>query len=429
VAHPISIAAKGKGYSALFKRAHAISERYGLTPAKMDRALGLFISVLQDYDCGASFPITASALARHGAVIEKYQAQNIEFPIHGLFHVDYTKLTGSEQSRHIHQARQIFHREKIRPTGFRCPYLRWNDDTLAAVARNDLSYDSSQALHWDVVEGYSSEEYEHVLGFYGARPANDYPALPKVIGQVVQIPYCIPDDEALIERLKLGNTQAMSDMWLAILRQSYELGELFTLGLHPERISLLQQPLADVLAEARRLWPKVWVARLDEIMQWWRARSQATFEIVEAGGDSVFHMRINGAPGTTVLARNVEIGASDKPWHNGFSRVLGTSFHFRASNRPCIGLSPDSDPGLLDFLKQQGYLAEISSEVQRYSIHLNQAQFTSEDERPLLRRLAHSEAPLIRLGRWPDGAQSAMCVTGDIDALTLWDYGLRFLGN
>jgi peptidoglycan/xylan/chitin deacetylase (PgdA/CDA1 family) len=429
MANPVSIAAKGKGYSALFKRGRAISGRYGLTAAKMDRALELFVSTLQEYDCGASFPITATALARHGPVIEKYLAQNIEFAIHGLFHVDYSQLSSDDQYWHIKRARQIFHGQKIQPSGYRCPYLRWNDDTLAAVANNELSYDSSQALHWDVVEGYASEEYEHVLSFYGARSANDYPALPKIIGKIVQIPYCIPDDEALIERLKLGNTQAMSDIWLTILCQSYELGELFTLGLHPERIGLLQRPLADALAEARSLSPKVWVARLDEIMRWWRARSQATFEIVEAGGDGVFHMRINGPPGTTVLARNVEIRASDEPWHNGFSRVLGTSFHFRASKRPCVGLSPDSDPGLLDFLKQQGYWVDISPEVQAYSIYLHQAQFSSEDERPMLRRLAHSEAPLIRLGRWPDGAQSAMCITGDIDALTLWDYGLRFLGN
>jgi peptidoglycan/xylan/chitin deacetylase (PgdA/CDA1 family) len=429
VTNPIAVAARGKGYSALFKRARAIGGRYGLTPAKMDRALKLFISILQDHDCGASFPITASALARHSSVVEKYQAQNVEFAIHGLFHVDHSQLSSDDQYRHIRQARQIFHKKGIRPSGFRCPYLRWNDDTLAAVANNDLSYDSSQALYWDVVEGYLTEDYQQVLNFYGAKSASDYPALPKAIGKIVQVPYCVPDDEALIERLRLSDAQAMSDIWLAILSQSYELGELFTLGLHPERIGLLQRPLADALAQARRLSPKVWVARLDEITQWWRARSQATIETVEAGGDRGFHMRINGPSGTTVLARNVEIGASVKPWQRGFDRVLGTSFHFWASQRPYIGLSPDSDSALLDFLKQQGYWVEISSEVQKYSIYLDQARFSPEDERPMLRRLTHSGAPLIRLGRWPDGAQSALCITGDIDALTLWDYGLRFLGS
>jgi hypothetical protein len=32
------------------------------------------------------------------------------------------------------------------------------------------------------------------------------------------------------------------------------------------------------------------------------------------------------------------------------------------------------------------------------------------------------------LGLWPAGARSALAVTGDIDALTLWDFGLRLLG-
>jgi peptidoglycan/xylan/chitin deacetylase (PgdA/CDA1 family) len=428
--NPLGIAAKGKGYSALIRRGRAIGGRYGLTAAKMDRALELFVSTLQAYDCGASFPITASTLARHSSIIKKYQARNIEFAIHGLFHVDYSQLSSDDQSRHIQQAGRIFRKEDIRPTGFRSPYLRWNGDTLTAAANNDLSYDSSQALHWNVVDEYLTEDYQHVLEFYRAKSARDYPALPKVIGKVVQIPYGVPDDEALVERLRLGgDVQAMSDIWLALLMQTYELGELFTLGLHPERIALLNRPLADVLAKARSLSLKVWMARLDEITQWWCARSQATFEVVDAKEDSVFHMRINGPPGVTVLARNVEIRASVKPWHDGFDRVLGTSFHFRASRRPCIGLSPDSDPALLDFLEQQGYWVEISTEDQVYSIYLNRARFSPEDERPILRWLAHSEAPLIRLGRWPDGAQSALCITGDIDALTIWDYGLRFLGN
>jgi hypothetical protein len=32
------------------------------------------------------------------------------------------------------------------------------------------------------------------------------------------------------------------------------------------------------------------------------------------------------------------------------------------------------------------------------------------------------------ISRYPDGAQSTLAVTGDIDAFALWDYGLR-LGN
>jgi peptidoglycan/xylan/chitin deacetylase (PgdA/CDA1 family) len=428
VANLIAIAAKGKGYPAIVKRARAIGGRYGLGAAKMDRTLRLFVDILRKFECGATFPITASVLARHRRLIEKYQAQNIELAIHGLFHVDYSHLSLPVQKGHLARARQVFREKKVQTTGFRCPYLRWNDDTLAALMDNDLSYDSSQALHWDVVDGYPTDDYRHVLGFYRSRSAADYPALPKQIGKLVQIPYCLPDDEALIERLKLRDTRAMTDIWLAILERTYNLGELFTLGLHPERIRLLQEPLAAVLAQARHLTSRVWIARLDEITRWWVARSQATFEVT-AREDGLYHLTVQGPSGSTVLARNVDLEATTEAWDDGFDRVLATSFQFRARERPFVGLSPGSDPGLSDFLRQQGYWVETGPEGQAYSIYLHQPSFAPEDERPLLKHLDQSAAPLIRLARWPNGAQSALCVTGDIDAMTLWDYGLRVIGR
>jgi hypothetical protein len=33
--------------------------------------------------------------------------------------------------------------------------------------------------------------------------------------------------------------------------------------------------------------------------------------------------------------------------------------------------------------------------------------------------------PLVRIARWPREAQCALAVTGDVDALTIWDYGQR----
>lgn len=426
--NPIAIAAKGKGYSALARRMRTIGKRYSLNAAKFDRALQLLVSVLHKYDCGASFPITASTLARHGRLIEKYQAQNVEFAIHGLFHVDYSQLPLDEQCSHIERAQQIFQRQEINLAGFRSPYLRWNDDTLTAVANSHLDYDSSQSIYWEVAGGQDIPGYRHVLAFYRAQSANEYPALPRMVKKIIQIPYCLPDDEALIERLKISGVQAMSDIWLTILERTYESGELFTLGLHPERSSLLHEPLASVLARARSLSPKVWIARLDEVARWWRAHSQAAFEIV-AERDDVFQLTVHGPPGTTVLARNVEVRAPTTLWENSFDRIMATSFQFRASKRPCIGLSPDSDPRLLDFLRQQGYWVETSSEDQAYSIYLKESRFAAEDKRPLLRQLDQSDAPLIRLGRWPDGARSALCISGDIDAMTLCDYGLRMLGR
>jgi hypothetical protein len=44
------------------------------------------------------------------------------------------------------------------------------------------------------------------------------------------------------------------------------------------------------------------------------------------------------------------------------------------------------------------------------------------------RVIEESKRPLVRLGTWPDGARSALAVTGDIDALTIWDFAARFRG-
>jgi hypothetical protein len=47
----------------------------------------------------------------------------------------------------------------------------------------------------------------------------------------------------------------------------------------------------------------------------------------------------------------------------------------------------------------------------------------------MLVELNKSDISLLRLGRWPAAARSALAITGDIDAFTLWDYGRRILNN
>ena len=47
------------------------------------------------------------------------------------------------------------------------------------------------------------------------------------------------------------------------------------------------------------------------------------------------------------------------------------------------------------------------------------------EQAAIVREVESSAAPLVRLARWPKGAQSALAITGDIDALTLGDFLLR----
>jgi hypothetical protein len=370
--------------------------------------------------------MTASALASNPKVAKEDSLQNLELAIHGLHHLDYSYLSLENQLDHLHQARGIFQRLGISATGFRCPYLRWNEDTLTALKDCDFKYDSSQALAWDVVERVSTDAYKRVLDFYHAQSAHDYPALPHLINGIVRIPYCLPDDEALVDRLHLSDESVMAEIWLSILESTYQAGELFTLGLHPERVFICQKALTAVLEKARSLSPKVWIARLDEIVDWFLAVGKSTYEIQHESGD-LYHVRIDAPANATILIRSLEVINPTRPWMHAYRSLMTNKFTFRSSKRPVIGISPSSPVSVQQFLRHQGYLIEINSDRQIYSCYLDRTSFHEEDERSLINELEREHTPLVRLSQWPDGARSGLAITGDVDAFTIWDYTRRFL--
>lgn len=433
-------AMRGKGPTAglsgprnLLRRTGIILWRYGVTTRQMDRALAALTDVLDEFQCGATLPVPAAVLARHPGVLEKYQHRNVELAVHGYTHVDHSQLAPVEQARRLTDARLIHLSRGAPGLGFRGPYLRWNEDTLAALRAAGFLYEGSQALAWDVVGDLDTPEYRHVLGFYGAVSARDYPALPRLDDGLVRIPYCLPDDEALVDRLRLRPGEAMNRVWLEMLGRTHAQGELFTLGLHPERTGVCREGLVATLRKARTLSPGVWIARLDEIARWWVARSQAVVRVAEgeraAGGSRVYHLDVAGPAGVVVLVRGARVLTPTTAWDGEYLLAVGTRVSVQADRRPLIGVSRSSPPSLVSFLRQQGYVVESADERAAYALFLDRPRFAPEDERGLLVELESAACPLVRLGRWPNGARSALCVTGDVDALTAWDYGLRFRGG
>jgi hypothetical protein len=49
------------------------------------------------------------------------------------------------------------------------------------------------------------------------------------------------------------------------------------------------------------------------------------------------------------------------------------------------------------------------------------------NEVQLIEVIESSPSPLVRYGRWPYGSKSALCISGDLDALTLFDYASRLV--
>jgi predicted deacetylase len=427
---PIAIALKGKGPAALMKRVGTISKRYGVNTGKMDHALNQLSQLLQEFDCRATLPITTVALARNAAVIQKYQAQGIEFAIHGYRHIDHSQLSKAEQEDHFRQANQIFQAQGIHCEGFRCPYLRWNEGTLAALSKINFSYDSSNSLVWEVDHRHGTESYYRAIEFYGAKPAKDYLAVPKLDSDkdLVRIPYCLPDDESLIERLVWRSPAERDAVWPNMFQQTHQQGELFNLGLHPERTADCAGGLRATMQKIQAVAPEVWRVRLNEVAQWWRARYKTEVKITP-GQDNTLQLTIDGPEGTILLVRSLETKTATKAWFDKYHQATELPCLIETNRRPIIGISPDTSPLLSSFLKQQGYIIEISTEPELYTFYLDRKSFSAEEEKPLVQQIENDNFPLVRLGRWPYGAKSAFCVTGDIDALTVWDYGLRFMGH
>jgi hypothetical protein len=99
-----------------------------------------------------------------------------------------------------------------------------------------------------------------------------------------------------------------------------------------------------------------------------------------------------------------------------------------AEPRPFVGLPASTPEQTVSFLEEQGYIldsGETATSCGTYIDAATLARVTTEVE--LINHIEASSGPLIRYWRWPDGAKSAMCVTGDLDALSLLDYALRLL--
>lgn len=422
------IAVKGKGPVRMLRRAGVICSRYGLTPHSMTRRVAHTVQLLQHLDCYGTFPVTTGPLTRNGRLVDYNRVLNAEFAVHGYYHVDHSRLSFEQQLAHLQRARLFFTKKGTPCNGFRSPYLRWNDDTLRAVREAGFLYDSSQALACNVVEGLETDSYLHALNFYRAVSASDFPALPRWHDGLIRIPYCLPDDEALVDRFHFTDAWPITGIWQTMLAETHAAGELFTLGLHPERIDVCEGPLMQTLQTARALSPAVWFARLDQIARWWMRRTEAAVSVSQ-DQPGEYSVSVKGPDGLTVLARGVEVLTPSQSWGTQYACLSTIPFKIRSRARPFIGLSPSSAPYLGSFLRQQGYIVERADRAGTHAFFLDRPDFGFEHERALLAEIEQGEFPLVRLGRWPNGAQSALCVTGDIDAMTMWDYGLRFLGH
>jgi len=363
-------------------------------------------------------------------LIKRIAKRGIEFAVHGYVHTDYSKLSKDEISNHIQKAVKIFQHHGIPYKGFRSPYLRWNEEGTEALGEMGFTWSSNQTILWDTIErnGFNPpllDNYEKAAkNLYRANDPRIYPSLPHRRDGVIEIPVSLPDDEMLVDRLELSDHKRLTQIWCRILDTTYQRGELFVIQLHHERIPLFSETLNFLLEKASNLKPKVWVASLNEIANWWEEKRRFNVRVTRIGEG--YQVEVDCSERTWVMVKHKNGNASP------FSLQEDTSIHnrkrFRMScpRKPIVGIPPQASDSFIEFLTDEGFPCEKTNDANDYAIYLGQfGNLEPFQRREILGLIEKTPYPLLRFWRWPKGYHSALTVTGDIDCITLTDFFLR----
>ena len=422
-----------KGFHFALRRLATIVRRYGFTAKKMNSILTQFVNLTNQHEAYPTFPITGIVVLRQPAIARYLHQSGVELAVHGWTHTSYSHMPVAQQITSVNRAQAAFNKANIPFFGFRSPYLSSAKEMPSVLKEANFKYVSNQSIVWPVIKetdylpaNWASYKLAH--SFYNAWPAAEYASTPRIIDNLVEIPVSLPDDEMLIDRLG-SNSQAIEAAWQTILEQTYCQEGMFILQLHPERINNCATALASVLSTAKRMTPSVWIAKLVDIADWWQARLDAKIT-ARPTANNTWKLNVDGPPQLVWLARGVTTDAPVKAtWNNGYRVIAASDINIHAPVCPFVGVSPNTPPALRLFLQQQGYLIEESTAPEKYGVYLNHLSFENRQERAVLSTIEQSGQPVVRLGRWPDGARSVLAITGDIDALTIWDYVLRLFGR
>jgi len=419
----LAMSLRSRGPAGSAARTAAVLSRFGVTAAGMAGRLDRYMRLLSDLGVRPTWPTTACVLARHPALLRGYADRGAELALHGLVHGDHAVLDRRRQRETIAKAAEIFSRAGIAAVGFRGPYLRYNDATLDVLKELGFRWHSSQAVAFPMLASDPAQarvaSYGLALRLYSAHDAASVAARPRLRDGLVDIPVAIPDDETMVERLRLEGADAGAQ-WVHMLDRTHERGDLFTIQLHPERIRELDGALRETLTAARRREPAVFVARLDEIAEWWRRRSRFSVQVLRAG-DGRYRVRLDADDDVTLLVRGCNVEAA--PWYGNDAVAHGRDLEVRSARVPVMGVSRRSPAAVGALLAEEGLPVEVSDARDAYGGYVDVGAEWRESE--VLDAIDRAPGPLVRIWRWPRGMRSALAVTGDIDALTLRDFLLR----
>lgn len=445
-------ALRGPRYA--FQRVAILLGRYGLTPGRAMARAEETVAALARAGCSLTYPAPGRVVEHHPAFFRRLQSAGAEISVHSYDHVDLATYPPPQAVAQLMRAATAFQRHGIEVHGFRCPYLRCSEDLLAALPVGPFEYSSNEAIWWDVAAAAapapgqpaaSTSIWDVLREFYRPSAAQDTLCLPRMresaVGLgVVEIPVCVPDDLQLHDGLHM-NAAGIAAAWQEMLCRTHQRGELFDLIFHPELADLCRAPLLATVAAARQLQPAVWIAPLRDVSGWWREKAGFGVTVVALDGQQVgsakgrLRVTFSCSERATILVRGLDVGDAARPWDGTYEELKAREIDIPAGHRPFVGLPAGAPSRIVTRLRELGYLVDTGPTAVHCGVYLDAVALAGLlqghagwlDEVRLVEAIESAGGPLIRYGCWPGGAKSGLCISGDLDALTLFDYAARLV--
>lgn len=413
----------------LVSRMFTILERYSIFVTKFAKAVVPMTKLCISYGVNPSYPSTATAIGRQPRLFQKLQNLGADLAIHGYRHLDYTLLDVPVVRAHYKEAVEVFNRNQIQFTGYRFPYLRRNKKRIDLLAEHDIEWDSSEVVAWPLIQKENMTDfqwaaYQKILTTYEPQWIDAQLSLPYLHGSLLEVPVSIPDDDILIERIKISKDE-ISKIWQTMVRQTAQLNEMVVLQLHPERYHWFDLPLQHVL-KLLDDYPKVWKASLSQIAIWWKQKLASKIEI-EPQKEKNWLIQTKLKDKVSLLVRNLHSSKMEaKRLNNGFF-TQDAQLTIQSEKKPVIGIHSECDTWVQETVENDGFIFEISDKDNSFSLFIHKNEIANQ--RQLMDKIKQCTNPLIQIWRWPDEKEFCFCVSGDIDGTTLIDFWDRIYGR
>ena len=434
----------------MLSKTRTLLRRYGLRQTKAVKRTTAFIAYLAEHGGAATLFAPGTVLERYPRAIALFREAGMEIGMHGWEHVDLRNYPVSEARAQLLRATQAFTARGMAVHGFRCPYLSHSDALVASLPAGLLQYSSNASVWWDVVSasdlGRGNAVYDATLAFYAPRASHTCVSIPWQRGNLIEIPVSLPDDILLFDGI-YRDVGAMTEAWRGIMAQTYRRGELFNLIFHPELADREQAPFGSLLAEGQRFNPPIWATRLCDVSDWWQEKrrfavittpsssgSTSASRKEDAHAEKQIDIRFeNCSRRATILFRGLSVPGME-PWDGKYSRlrIEGAGevvVSVPAEPRPFVGVTDDVPEATRATLRELGFILETNPEsVAECGVVINKHILDEHaHDVALVEHIEATTGPLVRFWPWPDGTRSALCFSGDLDALSLTDYAARLL--